>query len=186
MGQGRGHRRRGIALAHRDARRRAHGCQGRAVGSRRDALRREDDPVADAGSPLARASDHARPSAPGDRPARLWPARSVAGIQDGSLQSLPGNERASARGGDGAIDARRDRPAGRAAAGAAADGSAQAGSQHRRGRDGLCPGLTGAGVIRRPRSEKSRVVGQGRPQRGLPLRVRQEVQALPRQVRLSA
>ena len=36
-----------------------------------------------------------------------------------------GDDRASARGGDGAIDARRDRAAGRAAAGAAADGSAQ-------------------------------------------------------------
>ena len=35
---------------------------------------------------------------------------------------------------------------------------------------------------RRPRSEESRKLGQGRPQRGLPLRLRQEVQALPRQV----
>ena len=38
---------------------------------------------------------------------------------------------------------------------------------------------------RRPRSQKSRKLGQGRPQRGLSLRLRQEVQALPRQVRLS-
>ena len=34
--------------------------------------------------------------------------------------------------------------------------------------------------------QKSRKLGQGRPQRGLPLRLRQEVQALPRQVRLSS
>ncbi len=59
-----------------------------AMGSRRDALRREDHPAADAGSPLARAPDHARPSASGDRPARLWPARSVAGIQVGSFRPV--------------------------------------------------------------------------------------------------
>ena len=39
---------------------------------------------------------------------------------------------------------------------------------------------------RRPRSEESGELGQGRPQRGLSLRLRQEVQALPRQVRVSA
>ncbi len=33
---------------------------------------------------------------------------------------------------------------------------------------------------RQPRSEESGELGQGRPQRGLPLRLRQEVQALPR------
>ena len=40
--------------------------------------------------------------------------------------------------------------------------------------------LVPRGRRRRPRSEKSRKLGQGRPQRGLPLRLRQEVQALPR------
>ena len=55
-----------------------------------------------------------------------------------------GDDRASARGGDGAIDARRDRAAGRAAAGAAADGSAQARSQYRRRRDGVRQRLAGA------------------------------------------
>ena len=88
MGQGRGHRRRGIADADRAARRRAHGGQGGAMGPRRDALRREDHSAADAGSSLARAPDHARSSAPGDRPARLRPARSVAGIQVGSLRPV--------------------------------------------------------------------------------------------------
>ena len=38
---------------------------------------------------------------------------------------------------------------------------------------------------RRPRSEQPGELGQGRPQRGLSLRLRQEVQALPRQVRLA-
>ena len=37
-----------------------------------------------------------------------------------------------------------------------------------------------------PRSQGSRNVGQGLPQRRLPLRLRQEIQALPRQARLSA
>ena len=55
-----------------------------------------------------------------------------------------GDDRASARGGDGAIDARRDRAAGRAAAGAAADGSAQVRSEHRRRRDGVRQRLAGA------------------------------------------
>ena len=114
MGQGRGHRRRGTAVAHRATRRRAHGGQGGAMGPRRDALRREDHPAADAGSSLARASDHARSSAPGDRPARLRPARSAAGIQVGSVQPVRGDDRAPARGGNGAIDARRNRAAGRA------------------------------------------------------------------------
>ena len=45
--------------------------------------------------------------------------------------------------------------------------------------------LVPAGRRRRPRSEEPRKLGQGRPQRGLPLRVRQEVQALPRALRLS-
>ncbi len=137
------------------------------------------------GSSLARASDHARPSAPGDRPARLRPARSVAGVQARSLQPVRDHGRASARGGHRATDPRRDRAAGRAAAGAAADGSAQARSEHRRRRDGVRQRLAGARRHRRrPRSEQPRQLGQGRPQRGLPVRLGEEVQALPRAVRL--
>ena len=34
-------------------------------------------------------------------------------------------------------------------------------------------------------AERSDELGQGRPQRGVPLRLRQEVQALPRQVRVA-
>ena len=186
MGQGRGHRRRGTAVAHRGPRRRAHGGQGRAMGPRRDALRREDHPAADAGSSVARASDHARSSAPGDRPARLRPARSAAGVQVGSVQPVRGDDRASARGGDGAVDARRNRAAGRTAAGIACHGSAQVRSEHRRGRTGLRRRLAGARGRRRPRSQESGELGQGRPQRGLPLRLRQEVQALPRPLCLTS
>src|SRR6185369_910461 len=65
------------------------------------------------------------------------------------------------------------------------DGSAQVRSEYRRRRDGLCQRLAGAGDrCRRSRPKESRKLGQGRSQRGLPLRLRQEVQALPRQVRL--
>ena len=69
----------------------------------------------------------------------------LAGIQVGGVQPVRGDDRASARGGDGATDARRDRAAGRAAAGVAGDGSAQARSEYRRGRDGVRQCLAGAG-----------------------------------------
>ena len=108
MGEGRGHCGRGVALPHRAARRRAHGVEGRAVGRRRDALRREVDPAADARPPLARASGHARASAPGDRAARLRPARSAQRVQGGIVQPVRVDEYQSARGGDRAIDAGRD------------------------------------------------------------------------------
>ena len=171
-----------IMRAHREARRRAHGRQGRAVGPGRHPLRREDAAAADARSSLARASGHARPPAAGDRAARLRPARSAQRIQGRSLQPVRGDGRASARGGDGAADAGGDRAAG-AAARTAADGSAQVRSEHRRGRDVVRPaGHFAADRAGRPRSEQSDDLGQGRTQRELPLRLRQEVQALPRQV----
>ena len=111
MGQGRRHRRRGTAQPHREAGRRAHGRQGRAVGAGCHPLRREDDPAADARPPLARASRHARASAPGDRPARLRPARSAQRIQGGGLRAVRSADLAFARGGDRAADAGRDRAA---------------------------------------------------------------------------
>ena len=142
----------------------------------------KDHPAADPRSSVARASGDAGSSAAGDRPARLRPARSAAGVQVRGLQPVRGDDRASARGGDGAIDARRNRAAGRSAAGIAGDGSAQARSEHRRGRDGVRQCFAGARGHRRPRSQKSGQLGQDRPQRGLSLRLRQEVQALPRQI----
>ena len=127
MGQGRRHRRRGADLAHRSARRRAHGRQGRAMGSRRDPLRREVDPAADARSSLARAPADARAPAPGDRLARLWPARSAQRIQGGSLHAVRSLDREAARGRHRPADARRDRTGAvrRRAAGAALHGGAQ-------------------------------------------------------------
>ena len=66
--------------------------EGRAVGRRRHALCREVDPAADARPPLARAPGHARASAPGDRAARLRPARSAQRVQGGIVQSVRGDE----------------------------------------------------------------------------------------------
>ncbi len=63
---------------------------------------------------------------------------------------------------------------------------------HRRGRVRLCGRAARAGLCRkrqrhraRRQSERSDDLGQGRPQRGLPVRLRQEVQALPRAVRVA-
>ena len=90
---------------------------------------------------------------------------------------------------------------------AAGDGSAQDRSDHRRRRDGARHGRrrnAGAAWHRgrqhgvragstarsaragRAQSEGSDHLGQGRPQRGLSLRLRQEIQALPRALRLTA
>ncbi len=88
MGEGGGHRRRGADFPRRAARRRAHGRQGRPMGPRRAALRREIGSAADARSPVARASADARPFAQRDRVARLRPARSVERVQVGSLHAV--------------------------------------------------------------------------------------------------
>ncbi len=112
------------------------------------------------------------------------------------VQPVRGDEHQSARSGDVAIDAGRDQ-----------DGAA--GGRRRR-----CPTWRRTRSIRRPartrwrwpmrrcvpafagngngtaraadaQSQRSDELGQGRPQRSLPVRLRQEVQALPRPVRLS-
>ncbi len=57
-------------------------------GPGRHPLRGEVDPAADARPSLARASAHAGAPAPGDRPARLRPARSAQRVQGGSLQPV--------------------------------------------------------------------------------------------------
>ncbi len=134
LGQGRRHRRRGDARAHPAARRRAHGRQGGQMGPRRHSLRREVRPAADARPSLARAPGDARTPAPGDRPARLRPARSAQRIQGGGLRAVRGHDRALARGGHRAADAGRDRAAaaGRGGRAAALHGSAQGRSRHRR------------------------------------------------------
>ena len=103
-----------------------------------------------------------------------------------------------ARGGHRAADAGRDRAA---AAGRqrAAQLPLHGGPQGRSGRPARtswrwpqagAATLARAGITPKPRgraqSERSVDLGQGRPQRGMPLRLRQEVQALPRPVRLGA
>ena len=195
VGEGRGHRRRGVARPHHPPRRRAHGGQGRAVGPGRHPLRREVDPAADARPSVARAHHHAGASAPGDRPARLRPARSAQRVQGRGLQPVRGDDHEPARGGDVAADARRDRAAaaGPGSAQPAADAGASLQSEHRRGRVGAGRGgRRDAGARRHhaaprrgPQSERSVDLGQGRPQRGVPVRLRQEVQALPRAIRVA-
>ena len=104
------------------------------------------------------------------------------------------HEHQSARGGDLTAHARRGQDGAAGGAGEPAlHGGAQDRSLDRRGRAGACPRRRGD--ARAPRdhsgcrcgaqSERSDKLGQGRPQRGLPLRLGQEVQALPRPVRLS-
>ena len=89
-----------VTRAHQAPRRRVDGGQGGQMGPRRHALRREVDPAADARPSLARASRHARPSAPGGRLARLRPARSAQRVQGGGLRAVRGDAGAFARGGD--------------------------------------------------------------------------------------
>ena len=74
-----------ILDAYRTARRRAHGFQGRAVGRRHHARGREDRAAPDPRPSLARSSRDARASAPGDRAARLRPARSAQRVQGRGL-----------------------------------------------------------------------------------------------------
>ena len=78
---------------------------------------------------------------------------------------------------------------------AALHGSAQDRSDDRRGRDGAGRSRwrrTLAAMATARRAAEARTpndpstLGQGRPQRSLSLRLRQEIQALPRQIRLSA
>ena len=95
----------------------------------------------------------------------------------------------------GAVDARRDRAAAAGARTPAASlhGSAPRRSGHRRGRDGgaaRCAALVGGAATATPRAADAQPegpdkLGQSRPQRGLPVRLRQEVQALPRQERVT-
>ncbi len=117
----------------------------------------------------------------------------------------------SARGGDRTAHAHRGRrgAAARAAAsGVARDAGAQDRPADRRRRDGVgarwrrdarpaghrsrvggrqcrCGGGDRLGTGCAARLEGSNQLGQGRPQRGMPLRLRQEIQALPRALRLS-
>ena len=158
LGQGGRHRRRGGARARHPARRRVDGGQGGQMEPRRHALRREVDPAADARPSLARAPGDAGASAPGDRPARLRPARSAQRIQGGSLRAVRDDGGEPAPGGHRPADAGRDRAAaaGRGGRAAALHGSAQGRSDHRRGRDGA---RAGASRRRDGRQRQRRAIG---------------------------
>ncbi len=187
-----GHRQRGSARPHHETCGRTHGVEDCAIHSRSHALCREIDPAADARSSLARTSGHARASAPGGRIARLCAARSSERVQVGSLPVIRGHDREYARRRDRAIDAGRGGAGAagrRAGAAASLHGSAQDRPLHRRGRDVLCRRDAVSGLVGRQRRraarggsgpEKPGDLGQGRAQRILPLRLRKEIQTLPR------
>ncbi len=167
--------------------RRQDGRQGRGLRRRDHADGREEPAAADPGPELEGPSADAGPSAPGHQPARLCPARPAARVPGRGVQPVradagrPARERHPGAGpgraarypaggcrgpaarGDAARDAREPlRPRARRAAGA--------GDGDRRRRGG--GGQRGAGVESR--------LGPHPAQRPVPLRLGQEVQALPR------
>ncbi len=152
------------------------------------------DRAADARPSLARASRDARAPAQRDRAARLCTARSAQRIQGRGLQSVRGDEPEPARGGDRLSHAH---PADGAAAGdaePAVHGGAPLRSGQRHGRHAAGARIAADAGRQRQRQRRARTaernpsdpgkLGQGGAQRNLPVRLRQEVQALPRPVRL--
>ena len=194
LGEGGRHRRRGgrrpPPQGGRGGLRRARSAQH----ARSHALCREAGDPAIARSPVARASGDARPSASGDRLARHGAARPAQRIQVRGVRALPATDRAMARGGHRPDVARRSALPG---AGAPpppmqfqhldpATGENEypvRGGQRARRRRPARRAVRARG--RRTRSEEPRHLGTGRPERALPLRIGQEVQALPRAGRLS-
>ena len=195
MGEGGGHCRRRDPRAHHQGGRRGLRPARRGELGRGHELRREAGSAAEPGSPLARAHRDPRPPASGHRLARARPARSAERVQVRGLRALQHDDRPSARAGDRPAHAHPGGvPAARAAAAAAHVRSAPR-SRHRRERvrsgPGQCfrgrPGArlhgrcNGSGLA--PRPERPVHLGPREPQRAVPLRLRQEVQALPRPVR---
>ena len=194
LGQGRRHRRRGDQdPPERPGRPAVRPARG-AVRHRRVATGREERADAALRPELEGAPAPPRPSAPGHRLARLRPEGSAERVQARGLQSLQRPADRPARAGGG--------PAGDAAAAHGAAADAGDADQHARGPRGSFAGEPDerrsglrSGRSRRRRrahvaaaadgagaqgSQRSRDLGQGRAQRALPLRLRQEVQALPR------
>ncbi len=185
VGRGGRHRRRRDSRAHRQGERRVDGAQGGALRPGPDARGGEAGAVADARPSLARASRDARPSALGDRLPRLRAARSAERIQDRELRALPGAARQPSP--------RRHRPARACGDSAAAAGaaSAAAGEEHHidasTGEDEMAVAVGNQPKLQareaQARREQSIDLGQGRAQRALPLRLGQEIQAVPRRRR---
>ncbi len=170
------------------------------------ALRREADRPAGAGPPVARASRRARPSAAGHRLARHGATRPAERIQVRSFRSLRRADHQTPRGRDGPADAGRSclrsvrRQPGTATHVRHPCRPPDRGRRHGGGRHECAPvgwgfrrwwrhdhhGALGRDCADVPRSGGAVELGQGRAQRGLSLRFRQEIQALPRRARLKA
>src|SRR5262249_3541355 len=151
-------------------------------------------PAAIAGSSLARTSGDARTSAASHRIARLWPARSAQRVQVGGVQPVRDHGGKPARGRDLAADAGRNRaePAAAGSNRASLHASPSHRSLYRSRRTGDGGRTAGTGDGREwnkpcgaTQSERFNELGQGRAQRTLPVRIRQKIQALSRQIRLS-
>ena len=135
-------------------------------------------------APLARAPRRARPSAPGHPPARLRAEEPEAGVQARGVRAV-----------------RRDGRGGQAGGGQDADRGARSAPRttcrrpttSRTCRTSSCSTAApprGEGECGRRRAEEGPADGaphaEGRPQRSLPLRLGEEIQALPRQADLAA
>ena len=135
---------------------------------------------------MARAPGQPRAPALGGRLPRLCAARPAQRVQGRGVRAVPGDAGQSAPGGHRAIDARRAGPPGGRSAAARGAGSIRLPCRrhHRRGRfrrrhDDADPRRDARRAGRGPQPERPDELGQGRPQRALPLRLGQEIQALP-------
>ncbi len=160
---------------------------------------------------MAGAHRHARAPSPGDRLPQLRPARPAQRVQVRGLSAVRGDALEPARGSDGpphasagrrhrgrrrawrgrarsrAIAGRASRPAPeRSGVGDGGCGAGDGGWPERRGaRREAGARAVAQEARRRRRSERPEHVGQSRPQRAVPLWLRQEIQALPRQPSVS-
>ena len=186
--------------------RRQGGAQGGRTRRRELPPDREDGAAADARPSVARASRHAGAPAPGDRLPRLRPARSAQRVQERGFRAVRGHARQPARGRHRPAHARRGAcPRSEERMQPVELPEMQATTSIR------SPGWTSwrwpmprspprrapvAAADRRPplqtrksttavESDRPGDLGQRRPQRPVPLRLGQEVQALPRQERLT-
>ena len=186
LGQGRRHRR------ERHPRAPDQGC-GRSRCRPRRALRlghhglcRAFDRLADARPSVARASGQPRASALGGRLPRLCAARPAQRVQGRGVRAVPGDAGQSAPGRHRAADARRAGAPGGGSAAACGSRNLRAPCRRHHGRGRFRrrhadadPRRDARGAGRGAQPEGSLDLGQDRPQRSLPVRLRQEVQALP-------
>ena len=189
LGQGRRHRRERHPRAPDQGGGRSRCRPRRALRLGHHGLCRALDRLADARPSVARASGQPRASALGGRLPRLCAARPAQRVQGRGVRAVPGDAGQSAPGRHRAIDARRAGAPGGGSAAARGAGSLRAPCRRHHGRGRFRrrhahadPRRDARGAGRGAQPEGSLDLGQGRPQRGLPVRLRQEVQALPRRV----